>query len=83
MLAQWEDNASSVTLLREMYSPEFRSILISTVLRTRARGAIQQAIRLDASEAPRREREQRNKAAAAASAAHEKTRATNKAAFRP
>jgi hypothetical protein len=83
VLAQWEDNASSVTLLRDTYSPEFRLILISKVLHTRARGAIQQAIRLDASEAPRREREQRNKDAADASAAREKTRATNKAAFRP
>jgi hypothetical protein len=83
VLAQWEDNASSVTLLRDTYSPDFRLILISKVLHTRARGAIQQAIRLDASEAPRREREQRNKDAADASAAREKTRATNKAAFRP
>jgi hypothetical protein len=38
---------------------------------------------LDAAEAPRRELDQRKKEAAEASAAREKARATNKAAFRP
>jgi hypothetical protein len=38
---------------------------------------------LDAVEAPQRELDQRKKEAAAASAAREQSRATNKAAFRP
>jgi hypothetical protein len=83
VLARWEDDASSVTLLRDAYSPEFQLILISKALNERAGNAIRQAIRLDAIEAPRRELEQRKKDAAAASAAREKTRTTNKEAFRP
>ena len=83
VLAQWENNGSSATLLRDTYSSEFQLILISKVLSARARDAIREAIRLDAIEAPRRELEQRKKEAADATAAREKTRTTNKAAFRP
>ena len=83
VLAQWEDNASSVMLLRDSYSPEFQLVLVSKALSTRASDAIRQAIRLDAIEAPRRELEQRKREAADTSAARETRRATNKAAFRP
>ena len=83
VLARWENDASSVTLLRAVHSPEFRLMLISKALNARAGAAIREATRLDLLEAPRRELERRSKDAADASAAREKTRTTNKAAFRP
>jgi hypothetical protein len=83
VLAQWEAAASSLTLLRGSYSPDYQLILVSKALSVRARGAIREALRLDAIEAPRRELEQRKKEAADASSAGNKTRVTNKAAFRP
>jgi hypothetical protein len=83
VVAWWENAASSLTLLRGTYSPGFQLILVSKPLSTRARGAIREAAKLDALEAPRRESEQRAKEVADASAARDKARATNKAAFRP
>jgi hypothetical protein len=82
-LAQWETAQASLTLVRASYPPEFQLILLSKPLSLRARNATREAIRLDAAEAPQRELDQRKKEAAAASAAQEQTRATNKAAFRP
>jgi hypothetical protein len=83
VLARWESAESMLTLVREAYAPEFQLILMSKPLSMRARSAIREAIRLDAIEAPRREAEQRKKDASDASSARDKTRATNKAAFRP
>jgi len=83
VLAQWSTAASSVTLLRDTYSPEFRLILSSKPLTARARTAIREAIRLDALDAPRLEAEQRKKDVAETDAARDKTRSTNKGAFRP
>jgi hypothetical protein len=83
VLAQWDSAGSSLTLLRGVYSPEFQLLLTSKALSTRARGAIREAARLAIAEAPRRELEQRKKEAADASAARDKIRATNRAAFRP
>lgn len=83
VLAQWDSGASSVTLLRGVYSAEFQLILTSKKLSTRARGAIREAGRLETADAPRRELEQRKKEAADATAARDKIRTTNKAAFRP
>ncbi len=83
MLAQWDRAGSSLTLLRGVYSSEFQLLLTSKTLSTRARGAIREAARLDTADAPRLEREQRKKDAADATAASDKIRATNKAAFRP
>jgi hypothetical protein len=83
VLAQWSDAASSLTLLRDMYSPDFQLVLISKALSARARSAIREAIRLDTLEAPQRELEKRKQDVAEASATRDKTRATNKAAFRP
>jgi hypothetical protein len=82
-LAQWETAQASLTLVRGPYTPQFQLILLSKPLSLRARNATREAIRLDAVEAPQRELDQRNKEAAAANAAREQTRATNKAAFRP
>jgi hypothetical protein len=83
VLAQWDSPRSSLTLLRGVYSPEFQLMLTSKALSTRARGAIREAARLEIADAPRREVEQRKKDAADAASARDKTRATNKAAFRP
>ena len=83
VLAQWDNDASSATLLRDAYRSSYQLILISKALSASASGAIRQAIRLDTIDAPRRELEQRKKEAADASAAEEKSRTTNKAAFRP
>jgi hypothetical protein len=82
-LAQWETAQASLTLVRSASTSEFQLILLSKPLSLRARNATREAIRLDAAEAPQRELDQRKKEAAAASAARDHTRATNKAAFRP
>ena len=84
VVAQWADDSSSAMLLRRAtYASEFTLMLLSKALAGRAHDAIGEAIRLDAIEAPCRELEQRKKQVAADDAAHEKTRAINKAAFRP
>jgi hypothetical protein len=83
VLAQWDRAGASLTLLRRVYSAEFQLLLTSKVLATRARSAIREAERLNIVDAPRREREQRTKDAVEATAARDKIRAANKAAFRP
>jgi hypothetical protein len=83
VVARWENASASLTLLRGSYSPELQLILVSKSLSTRARNAIREAGRLDAIEAPRRELEQRKQEVVDATAARNKTRTTNKAAFRP
>ena len=83
VVAQWESADSLLTLVRGSYTPEFQLILVSKSLSARARTAVREAIRLDAIEAPRREAAQRKKEAGEASAARDKTRIANKAAFRP
>jgi hypothetical protein len=83
VLGQWNSAASSVTLFRGVNSAEFQLLLTAKTLSGQARSAIRDAGRLDLADAPRRELEQRTKAAADATAARDKTRASNKAAFRP
>ena len=83
VVAQWENAASSLTLLRGTYEPEFHLMLVSKPLSIQAQSAIREAVRLDVVEAPRRELEQRKKEASDASAVRDKARTANKAAFRP
>jgi hypothetical protein len=83
VLAQWDSQVSSLTLLRDGFSTEYQLVLMSKALGLRARDAIREAGRLDAIEAPRREIEERKKAVTDAAVTREKTRTTNKAAFRP
>ncbi len=83
VLARWQTAESLLTLVRGSYTSEFQLILISKPLSAGARNAVREAIRLDAIEAPRREAAQRKKEASNASAARDKTRIANKAAFRP
>jgi hypothetical protein len=82
-LARWDSASSALTLVRGMYTPVFQLIVVSKSLRPLALRAIQESIRLDALDSPRRELEQRKKAADDAAAAREKVRTTNKEAFRP
>jgi hypothetical protein len=83
VLARWETAESVLTLVRGANAPEFQLILTGTALSVLARSASREAIRLDALEAPRREAEQRKKEASDASTVRDKTRTTNRAAFRP
>jgi hypothetical protein len=83
VVARWENADSLLTLLRGSYTSEFQLILVSKSLSARARTAVREAVRLDAIEAPRREAAERKKEAVDASAARDKTRIANKAAFRP
>ena len=83
VVAQWDNARSLVTLLRSTYSPQFQLVLISKGLNPLARAAITEARRLDALDAPQRERDRRTQAEAEAGATAEKTRVVNKTAFRP
>jgi hypothetical protein len=83
VVARWESASASLALLRGAYSSELQLILVSKPLSAQSRTAIREAGKLDATEAPRRELEQRKKEVADATAARDKTRAANKAAFRP
>ena len=83
VLAQWNTAVSSLTLLRDTYSPEFQLVLSSKALTAQAQSAIRESVRLDALDAPRLEAEQRKKEVEETDAARDKTRSTNKGAFRP
>lgn len=83
VLAQWEDGSASVALLKDAYSPQFQLRVVSKPLMTLARGAIREATRLDAIEAPRAAAALRDKEAADEKAALDKTRTENKATFKP
>jgi hypothetical protein len=83
VVAQWDNARSLVTLLRSTHSPQFQLVLISKTLNPLARAAITEARRLDALDAPQRERDRRTQAVAESDATAEKTRAVNKTAFRP
>ena len=82
-VAKWETETSRLMLVRDKYVHDFQLVFTSRVLESRATAATREAVRLDAVEAPRREIEQRRKAAADAETAREKTRRANKAGFRP
>ena len=82
-LARWENESSSVTLVRNAYSPEYRLVLMSKALNTQANAAIRESVRLDALEAPQRERDRRRNALAAEDAARDNVRTINLRAFRP
>ena len=83
VLAQWDDGSASVTLLKDSYSPQFQLRLVSKPLLALAKGAIREAARLDAIEAPRAAAALRDKAAAEEQAALDNTRTQNKATFKP
>ncbi len=83
VVAQWEDAGSWLSLSRNRYSPELQLVLISKALQPRAVAAISEAARLDAREAPERQRKARASAEEAARTASDAAREANKAAFQP
>jgi hypothetical protein len=83
VVAQWDDGASVLSLVRGSYSNEYQLVLISKQLSTRARSAMKEALRLDTMEAPQRDLDKRSKELADSRVAQEKARAVNKAAFKP
>lgn len=83
VVARWDTTEASVMLIRGIFSTGLQLVLTSRPLYTAARAAITEAVRLDTSEAPRRELDARTRQAATTAAAQAKARAENKAAFRP
>jgi len=83
IVARWDDAASLLTLSRGIYSPQVELVLISKTLSARAEAAINEAVRLDAEEAPQRAVDQRNKDVDDARMATAKARVINKAGFKP
>lgn len=83
MVAQWEDQASLLTLTRGTYLPQYQLTLTSKALDAHASTAIAEAVRLDAEERPQRELDARAKAVTDAREAAKKARVVNKAVFKP
>jgi hypothetical protein len=83
VVAQWDDGASLLTLVRGHYSNQFQLVLMSKQRGAQARAAIGESIRLDAEDAPQREADRRAKQIVEARTTQEKARGVNKAAFRP
>ena len=82
-LAVWGNADHSVTLLRVAYPASFRLVVALTRLEDLARAASVAALKLDAAEAPQRERDRQTRQAAVTAAAQEKAKTENKAGFRP
>ena len=82
-LAVWGNADHSVTLFRVAYPASFRLVVALTRLEDLARAASLAAVRLDAAEAPQRERDRQQREAAVTAAAQEKAKTENKAGFRP
>ncbi len=83
IVARWDGPESQLTLMRAQYSSEFQLTLVAKSLNDRARAAIGEAVRLDASEAPGRASDQREKDSGEAQTLLDRARLTNKAVFRP
>jgi hypothetical protein len=83
-VARWGDGECSVVLYRtSSYGDAFRLILTVPALDDLARKAEQRALRLDDQEAPRREIARQKKEKEDTRLAAEKSRAENKAVFKP
>ncbi len=83
VLARWEDAEYSCNLIRVEDRSSFALVLYSKRLDVLAQAAIVEAVRLETLEAPQREAELAQKAAADNLALQEKSRLANKASFRP
>jgi hypothetical protein len=83
VLARWRQGDTSVTLQQSPYGSGFRLVILSVPLEALARKAQATAVTMDAREAPAREAARAKAQADAETAAAEKTRTTNKAAFKP
>lgn len=83
VLARWRQGDTGITLQQSPYGGTFRLVIVSVPLEALARKAQATAVTMDAREAPAREAARAKAQADAEKAAAEKTRATNKAAFKP
>ena len=83
VLARWRQGDTSITLQQSLYGGGYRLVILSVPLEARARKAQATAVTMDAREAPAREAARAKAQADADKAAAEKTRTTNKAAFKP
>jgi hypothetical protein len=83
VVARWDDGTSVLSLVQGGYSRAYQLVLTSKALSAGARNAINEAIRLEGNEAPQRELDRQKKEHSDAVDSREKTRALNKAAFKP
>ena len=83
VLATWRQDDVTLTLNQSAYRGGFSLVITSIPLETLARKAQAAAVVIDTREAPVREAARAKEQADAAQAAAEKTRATNKATFKP
>jgi len=83
VLARWEDAQYSFNLVRFSHEPSFTLVALSKRLDTLARAAVNEAVRLDAQEAPQREIELQKKQEEENRVQQEKARRENKPGFRP
>jgi hypothetical protein len=83
MIATWRQGDATLTLNQSTYGGSFGLVITSIPLEALARKAQATAVIIDAREAPARDAARAREQAEAARAAAEKTRATNKAAFKP
>jgi len=82
-VAGWGSSDYAVVLYRSSYASGFRLVVTSPRLGALARKAEAQALRLEARDAPQRERAREQKEADTERAAKAKARSANKAAFKP
>jgi hypothetical protein len=83
VLATWRQGDTSIALQQSVYGGTFGLVIVSVPLEALARKAQATAVTMDNREAPQREAARAKAAADAEKAAAEKTRTTNKAAFKP
>jgi hypothetical protein len=83
VVARWDDGTSVLSLVQGGYSRAYQLVLTSKELSAGARNAINEAIRLEGDDAPQRELDRQKKEHSDAVEFREKTRALNKAAFKP
>ena len=83
MIATWRQGDATLTLNQSTYGGSFGLVITSIPLEALARKAQATAVTIDAREAPAREAARTKERADAARAAAEKTRTTNKDAFKP
>ncbi len=83
VIARWEDSKWSFNLIRSEYRPSFTLLALSKRLDVLARAAVDEAVRLDRQEAPRREIERKNREDEEKRVQQEKARLVNKPDFHP
>ena len=83
VLARWQDEEYSVSLIRSSQQPDFGLIIVSRTMDRLGQKAMVEAARLDVLAAPQIERDRVAKEAADERAKQEKAKLVNKPAFKP